>query len=80
MATDTSGNVGTSAPVEVTVRNPALEGPCFVIDVNVTVNGHGTTTTQSFTTAEGGEQLFAFVAPTARPAPASSRRRSPAPA
>jgi len=60
-ATDTSGNVGTSAPVEMTVQNPASQGPCFVIDANVTVNGHGTTTTQSFTTAEGGEQLFAFV-------------------
>jgi hypothetical protein len=60
-ATDTSGNAGTSTPVEVTVKNPAYEGPCFVIDANVTVNGHGTTTTQSFTTAEGGEQLFAFV-------------------
>jgi Domain of unknown function (DUF4082)/Bacterial Ig domain/Fibronectin type III domain/Lysyl oxidase len=61
-ATDTSGNVGTSTPVEVTAQNPAFEGPCFVIDANVTVNGHGTTTTQTFTTTEGGEQLFAFVA------------------
>ena len=60
-ATDASGNTGTSAPVEVTVQNPAEAGPCFVIDANVTVNGHGTTTTQSFTTDEGGEQLFAFV-------------------
>ena len=61
-ATDTSGNVGNAAPIEVTVQNPPEEGPCFVIDANVTSNGHGTTTTQAFTTAEGGEQLFAFVA------------------
>ena len=61
MATDTSGNVGNATPVEVTVQNPAEEGPCFVIDANVTVNGHGTTTTQPFITTEGGEQLFAFV-------------------
>ncbi len=60
-ATDTSGNVGTSTPVSVTVQNPAEESPCFVVDVTVSVNGHGTATTQSFTTAEGGEQLFAFV-------------------
>ncbi len=60
-ATDVSGNVGTSAPVTVTVENPAHIGPCFVIDANVTANGHGTTTTPSFTTAEAGEQLFAFV-------------------
>jgi hypothetical protein len=61
-AIDSSSNVGTSPPVEVTAQNPAYEGPCFVIDANVTVNGHGTTTTQTFTTTEGGEQLFAFVA------------------
>jgi len=60
-ATDTSGNVGNATPVEVTVQNPPEEGPCFVIDANVTVDGHGTTTTQPFITDEGGEQLFAFV-------------------
>ncbi len=60
-ATDTSGNTGTSTPVSVTVRNPAEESPCFVVDATVSVNGHGAVTTQSFTTAEGGEQLFAFV-------------------
>ena len=32
------------------------------MDANVTVNGHGTTTTSSFSTAEGGEELLAFVA------------------
>ena len=60
-ATDTSGNTGSSAPVQVTVQNPAEQGPCFVMDANVTANGHGTLTTQSFVTAEAGEQLFAFV-------------------
>jgi hypothetical protein len=61
-ATDTSSKAGTSAPVEVTVENPAHIGPCFVIDANASVDGHGTVTTPSFTTAEAGEQLFAFVA------------------
>jgi len=60
-ATDTSGNVGTSAPVGVTVQNPPEENPCFVTDVTVNVVGKGTVTTQSFTTAEAGEHLFAFV-------------------
>jgi len=60
-ATDTSGNVGASAPVSVTVQNPAEESPCFVVDATVSVNGHGAVTTQSFTNAEAGEQLFAFV-------------------
>ena len=64
-ATDTSGNVGTSAPVEVTVQNPAEEGPCFVMDVETSVNGHGTTTTGPFTSAEGEEELLAFVSSTA---------------
>ncbi|HYM53852.1 MAG TPA: Ig-like domain-containing protein, partial [Solirubrobacteraceae bacterium] len=61
-AIDTSGNVGNATPVEVTVENPAEEGPCFVMDVNTTVNGRNTVTTPTFTTAEAGEQLFAFVA------------------
>jgi hypothetical protein len=61
-ATDTSGNVGQAAPVKVTVENPAEEEPCFVMDANVTVDGHGTLTTPTFTTAEAGEQLLAFVA------------------
>ena len=60
-ATDTSGNTGASTPVSVTVQNPTEESPCFVVDATVSVNGHGAVTTQSFTTAEGGEQLFAFV-------------------
>jgi hypothetical protein len=60
-ATDTYGNVGTSPPVEVTVQNPPEAGPCFVVDIETSVNGHGTTTTGPFTTAEGSEQLLAFV-------------------
>ena len=61
-AIDTSGNLGTSAPVSLTVQNPPEEGPCFVVDANVTVNGRGTLTTEGFTTAEAGELLLAFVA------------------
>jgi len=60
-ATNTSNETGTSTPIEVTVQNPAEIGPCFTIDANVSTDGHGTVTTQSFTTAEAGEQLFAFV-------------------
>jgi hypothetical protein len=61
VATDTSGNVGDSAPVEVTVENPAEEGPCFGLDAEFSVNGHGTTTTQPFDTAEGWEEVLALV-------------------
>ncbi len=60
-ATDSSGNTGTSAPVGVTVQNPAEPGPCFVMDANVTAHGLGTVKSPAFTTAEGGEQLLALV-------------------
>ncbi len=60
-ATDTSGNVGTSAPVGVTVQNPPEENPCFLTSAVVNVVGPGTVTTQSFTNGEAGEHLFAFV-------------------
>jgi Domain of unknown function (DUF4082)/Bacterial Ig domain/Fibronectin type III domain/Lysyl oxidase len=61
IATDTSGNAGNATPVSVTAENPAGEGPCFVMDVNSTVNGKSTVTTAPFTTAEAGEELLAFV-------------------
>ena len=61
IATDVSGNVGDAAPVEVTVENPFKEGPCFVLDAEFSANGHGTTTTQPFTTAEGDEEVLALV-------------------
>jgi hypothetical protein len=61
-ATDTSGNVATSAPITVTVENPANPDPCFVMDAKTFVDGHNAVTTPSFTTAEAGEQLLAFVA------------------
>ncbi len=70
LATDTSGNTATSSPVEVTVENPAEPGPCFVLDVRTTAQGAKTVTTPRFTTAEAGEQLFAFVSgggPTGKP-------------
>jgi hypothetical protein len=61
-AINTSGKAGGSAPVSVTVQNPPETSPCFVVDANVNVIGHGAATTQSFTTAEAGELLLAFVA------------------
>jgi hypothetical protein len=73
VATDTYGNVGTSPAVEVTVQNPAEEGPCFVTDVETSVNGRGTTTTGPFTTAEGEEELLAFVS---SDGPAGAARQS----
>jgi len=60
-ATDTSGNVGHSPSVGVTVQNPAEEETCFTADVTTSVEGGSKVKTQSFTTAEAGEQLFAFV-------------------
>ena len=60
-ATDTSGNVGASAPVTVTVQNPGEEEACFVMDITTSANGGRTVKTQHFTTAEAGEQMFAFV-------------------
>ena len=60
-ATNTSNMTGSSAPVSVTVQNPPEEEACFVMDVTVNVTGKGAVTTQTFTTAEAGEQLYAFV-------------------
>jgi hypothetical protein len=61
VAVDGAGNVGESAPVDVVVQNPALHGPCFVMDANATAEGTGAVTTGAITTAEAGEQLLAFV-------------------
>jgi hypothetical protein len=72
-ATDTAGKVGTSATVEVAVQNPAQINPCFVMDANVSVDGHGTVTTPSFITAEAGEQLLALVG---SDGPAGAERQS----
>jgi hypothetical protein len=60
-ATDVTGNVGTSAPVSVTVDNshPANQ---IGEEVVVSVDGNGTMTTPSFTTSTDGELLVAFVA------------------
>lgn len=60
-ATDTSGRVGTSASVTVTVQNPTPPMTCFVMQADVTVHGHGQVTTPSFHTAAAGETLLAFV-------------------
>ena len=60
-ATDTSGNVGHSTPVGLTVQNPAEEEACFVMDITTSAEGGKTVKTQTFTTAEAGEQMFAFV-------------------
>jgi Domain of unknown function (DUF4082)/Bacterial Ig domain/Fibronectin type III domain/Lysyl oxidase len=72
-ATDTAGKVGTSTTVEVAVQNPAQIAPCFVMDANVSVDGHGTVTTPSFITAEAGEQLLALVG---SDGPAGAERQS----
>ena len=60
-ATDTSGNVGTSTIVSVTVQNPAPPPPCFIMDVHVSAHGTGAVTTPSFHTAAAGETLLALV-------------------
>jgi len=60
-ATDTSGNVGTSASVAVTVQNPAPPMTCFVLQAQVSAHGTGTVTTGSFHTATAGETILAFV-------------------
>jgi hypothetical protein len=61
-ATDTAGNVGTAAPVTVTVTNPTPPTTCFTIDVRTSADGHGTVTTPAFHTATAGELLLAFAA------------------
>jgi hypothetical protein len=61
-ATDTSGNIGNSANVDVTVQNPGPPMTCFVMQAQESVHGRGTLTTPPFHTAMAGEVLFAFVA------------------
>jgi hypothetical protein len=66
---------GSSYSFAVTASNAVGSGPAsehsglvtptatpLAMDANVTVDGHGTTTTSSFSTAEGGEELLALVA------------------
>lgn len=60
--TDTSGNVGTSAAVNVTVQNPAPPMTCFVLQAQKSVHGTGIVNTPAFSTAIPGERLFALVA------------------
>lgn len=59
-AFDAAGNVGTAAPVTVTVTNTA---PPSAISVDTVTfrDFRGTATTASFSTAEAGEVLLAFV-------------------
>jgi hypothetical protein len=61
-ATDAAGNVGTAAPVTVTVNNPMPPMVCFNIDVRTSADGHDTVTTPAFHTALAGERLLAFAA------------------
>ena len=79
-ATDTSGNVGTSTDVNVTVQNPAPPMTCFVMQAQVSVHGKSTVTTPSFHTAMAGEVLFAFVSADGPPPEGPSPRPSAAPA
>jgi hypothetical protein len=57
-ATDTNGNVVTSAPVTVTVANAST---CFTVDVNTVAHGKGPVTSAGFSTAAPGELLLALV-------------------
>ncbi len=61
-ATDTSGSIGNSANVNVTVQNPAPPMTCFVLQAQQSVHGEGKVTTPAFHTAMAGEVLLAFVA------------------
>jgi hypothetical protein len=61
-ATDSAGDVGTSANVSVTVQNPAPPMECYVMQADQSVHGKGTLTTPAFHTAVAGETLLAFVA------------------
>jgi hypothetical protein len=60
-ATDTSGNVGSSQQVTVTVQNPTPPVSCFIMDAQTNVRGTGKVTTPTFHTAAAGETLLAFV-------------------
>lgn len=60
-ATDTNGDVGTSSNVTVTVQNPPPPMTCYVMQVDLSVHGHGKLTTPSFNTIAPGETLLAFV-------------------
>jgi Bacterial Ig domain/Lysyl oxidase len=71
LATDTSGNVGPSAPVTVTVQNPAPPMTCFVMQAQESVHGRGALTTPAFHTAAAGETLLAFVGSDGPAAPAA---------
>lgn len=61
VATNEGGETTTSAPITVTVQNPAPNPPCFVQDVHVSVHGKNSVTTPTFTTAAAGDTLLAFV-------------------
>jgi len=61
VATNESNETTTSAPVTVTVQNPAPNPPCFVQDAHVSVHGKNSVTTPTFTTAAPGDTLLAFV-------------------
>jgi hypothetical protein len=58
-ASDAAGNVGTSAPVTVTVANAPPSG--LATDLTVSKDGTGNQTTAAFTTAGSGDLLLAFV-------------------
>src|SRR6266852_2779179 len=58
VARDPSGNTATSQPVQLVVSNPP---PALAVERSVYVDGVGTSTTQPFDTAVGGDLLVAFV-------------------
>lgn len=60
-ATDTSGHVVMSAPVAVTVQNPAPPMTCFVMQAAVSGSGTDDVVTPAIHTVAAGEVLVAFV-------------------
>jgi hypothetical protein len=61
VTTDTNGQVFTSAPISVTVQNPAPPMTCFVLQTQVTAHGTDSVATAPFHTATAREELIAFV-------------------
>ncbi len=76
-ATDTSGNVGHSAPVEVDVENPGQPGPCFVVDVTASAEGGRKRRRRRSPPPNRASSCSRSSRRTARRAPNTSRRRCP---
>lgn len=64
--TDAVGHHAASASVPITVVNPAPAMTCFVDNVDVQANGHGSVRTTAFRTVSGGETVLALVSANSR--------------